>query len=51
MKGKRYTMEDKIRILREADRGEKSIASFVRSDSRSQEHLKTVAKKNGSFLL
>jgi hypothetical protein len=26
MKGKRYTTEDKIRILREADRGEKSIA-------------------------
>jgi hypothetical protein len=25
MKGKRYTMEDKIRILREADRGGKSI--------------------------
>jgi hypothetical protein len=25
MKGKRYTAEDKIRILREADRGEKSI--------------------------
>ena len=25
MKGKRYTTEDKIRILREADRGEKSI--------------------------
>jgi hypothetical protein len=25
MKGKRYTTEDKIRILREADRGQKSI--------------------------
>jgi putative transposase len=25
MKGKRYTTEEKIRILREADRGEKSI--------------------------
>ena len=25
MKGKRYTTEDKIRILREADRGEKNI--------------------------
>lgn len=28
MKGKRYTTEDKIRILREADRGEKSIQSL-----------------------
>ena len=25
MKGKRYTTEDKIRILREADRGERTI--------------------------
>jgi len=30
MKGKRYTTEDKIRILREADRGEKSIADICR---------------------
>ena len=28
MKGKRYTTEDKIRILREADRGEKSIQNL-----------------------
>ena len=28
MKGKRYTTEDKIRILREADRGEKSITDI-----------------------
>jgi hypothetical protein len=26
MKGKRYTTEEKIRILREADRGQKSTA-------------------------
>ena len=26
MKGKRYTTEDKIRILREADRGDKSLS-------------------------
>jgi putative transposase len=30
MKGKRYTTEDKIRILREADRGDKSIADICR---------------------
>jgi putative transposase len=30
MKGKRYTTEDKIRILREADRGEKSIGDLCR---------------------
>ena len=30
MKGKRYTTEDKIRILREADRGEKSMADICR---------------------
>jgi putative transposase len=30
MKGKRYTTEDKIRILREADRGEKSLVDICR---------------------
>jgi putative transposase len=30
MKGKRYTTEDKIRILREADCGKKSIADICR---------------------
>ena len=30
MKGKRYTTEDKIRILREADRGEKSLVDLCR---------------------
>jgi putative transposase len=30
MKGKRYTTEDKIRILREADRGERSIQDICR---------------------
>lgn len=30
MKGKRYTTEDKIRLLREADRGEKSIQDICR---------------------
>jgi putative transposase len=33
MKGKRYTTEDKIRILREADRGEKSIADLCRDEN------------------
>ena len=30
MNGKRYTTEDKIRILREADRGEKRLADIGR---------------------
>jgi len=30
MKGKRNTTEDKIRILREADRGEKSVLDICR---------------------
>jgi len=30
MKGKRYTTEEKIRLLREADRGEKSLADICR---------------------
>ena len=30
MKGKRYTTEDKIRILREADGGERSAADLCR---------------------
>ena len=33
MKGKRYPTEDKIRILREADRGEKSIADLCREEN------------------
>ena len=33
MKGKRYTTEEKIRILREADRGEKSIADICREEN------------------
>ena len=33
MKGKRYTTEEKIRILREADRGEKSIADLCREEN------------------
>ena len=33
MKGKRYTTGDQIRILREADRGEKSIADICREEN------------------
>ena len=33
MKGKRYTTEDKIRILREADHGEKSIQDICRDEN------------------
>jgi putative transposase len=33
MKGKRYSTEDKIRILREADHGEKSIQDICRDEN------------------
>ena len=36
MKGKRYTTEDKIRILREADRGEKSVLDICREENISE---------------
>jgi len=36
MKGKRYTTEEKIRILREADRGEKSIQDICRAENVSE---------------
>ena len=36
MKGKRYTTEDKIRILREAARGEKGIQEICRQENVSE---------------
>jgi putative transposase len=36
MKGKRYTTEEKIRILREADGGEKSIQELCRQENVSE---------------
>lgn len=36
MKGKRHTTEDKIRLLREADQGEKSIADICREANLSE---------------
>jgi putative transposase len=36
MKGKRYTTEDKIRMLREADHGEKSVADICREKNISE---------------
>lgn len=36
MKGKRYTTEDKIRILREADRGAKSIQAICQENNISE---------------
>ena len=36
MNGKRYTTEDKIRILREADRGEKGIQEICRQENVSE---------------
>jgi putative transposase len=36
MKGKRYTTEEKIRILREADHGEKSIQELCRQENVSE---------------
>ena len=55
IEGKRYTTEDKIRILGEADRGEKSIQEhgapeFLRSDNGSEFIAKIVQrwlKENG----
>ena len=49
MKGKRYTTEDKIRILGEADRGEKAIQEhgspeFLRSDNGSEFIAKIVQR-------
>ena len=39
MKGKRYTTEDKIRILREADRGQKSIQTICQEQNISEVSL------------
>jgi len=36
MKGKRYTTEEKIRLLREADRGGRSIADLCREENVSE---------------
>jgi putative transposase len=36
MKGKRYTTEDKIRMLREADRGEKSVVDICQEKNISE---------------
>ena len=36
MKGKRYTTEDKIRVLREADLGTKSIQELCREENISE---------------
>jgi putative transposase len=36
MKGKRYRTEEKIRLLREADRGEKSIQQLCREENVSE---------------
>ena len=36
MKGKHYTSEEKIRILREADRGQKSIQDICREENVSE---------------
>ena len=49
MKGKRYRTEDKIRILGEADRGEKAIQEhgspeFLRSDNGSEFIAKIVQR-------
>ena len=39
MKGKRYTTEDKIRILREADCGDKSVQEICREQDRKSTRL------------
>lgn len=47
MKGKRYTTEDKIRILREADRGEKSIQNICREQNISEVNFHRWKKQFG----
>jgi putative transposase len=47
MKGKRYTTEEKIRILREADRGEKSIQELCRQENVSEVTLHRWKKQFG----
>jgi len=36
MKGNRYTTEEKIRIIREADRGDRSVADICREENLSE---------------
>ena len=47
MKGKRYTTEDNIRILREADRGEKSVLDVCREANISERSFRRWKRQFG----
>jgi putative transposase len=47
MKGKRYSMEDKARIVREADRGEKSIEEICQEENISEVSIHRWQKQFG----
>ncbi len=49
MKGKLYTTEDKIRILRESDRGEKSVLDICRAANISEVSSTTGSISSGTW--
>jgi putative transposase len=49
MKGKRYTTEDKARIVREADRGEKSVQQICADENISEISLHRWKKQFGEI--
>ena len=51
MKGKRYTTEEKIRTLREADRGEKSVQELCREENISEVSFHRWKKQFGQMEL
>ena len=49
MKGKRYTTEDKIRILRAADGGEKTVQELCREENISEVSFQRWKKQFGQM--
>ena len=49
MKGKRYTTEDKIRILRAADSGEKTVPDLCREENISEASFQRWKKQFGQM--
>ena len=49
MKGKRYTTEDKIRILRAADSGEKTVQELCREENISEVSFQRWKKQFGQM--
>lgn len=47
MKGKRYTTEEKVRVLREADRGERSIMEICREENTSDVTFRQRSRNSG----